>query len=137
VAGPLYEILRQVAVAFGRKTMPKLYINDGDGSPVYIAGSVTDGRGKLILTKGFVTLAQDDLITKGALAHEMAHLTTDEKHPISCYSIFFSSPEIEGAADKLAASKVGQEAITAFRKRFRELVEQQEALALASATANK
>jgi len=119
--GPEYEMFLDVATAFGRNNPPRLYFVPGSGNAVYVAGSVVDGRGKILMSQTFVRLMGNTLALKGIMAHEMAHLVLDVQDTTGCDQWIFRDLETEKAADALAASKVGFDPIRAFFLRVEEL----------------
>jgi len=125
--GPEYQTFREVALAFGRNKMPKLYFFSEGAPSYYIAGSASsDGRGKILVSRIDVGLMGNTPALKGMMAHEMAHLETDAKDPTGCDQDVFGGPEIEEAADALAARRVGFAPIKAFLVKMRELAEEKE-----------
>ncbi len=111
--GPEYEILLTVATAFGfgRGSVPRLYFIPGDGNAAYIVGSViSDGRGKILMSLAFAKFIGNTSALKGVLAHEVAHSVLD-KGEAGCNDWITLDIEIEKAADVLAASKVGFDAV--------------------------
>lgn len=114
-----YETFLNVAAAFGRDNTPRLYLVSGENA-VYVAGSVhVDGRGKILLSRSFAKLMGNTLALKGAIAHEMAHLAVDVHG--ACNEWILRDPQVEMAADALAASKVGFGPVRAFLSRIEEL----------------
>ena len=122
LAGPPYRTLVEVAAAFGRKAVPRLYFVPGDGNAVYVGGSVyVDGRGKILISETYLRFLGDTMALKGILAHETAHLVKDNG-AVGCYEWVLRDPEQEKAADALAARMVGYEAVRAFLLRTDELL---------------
>lgn len=122
LSGPEYDIFLTVVAAFGRDNLPRLYIIPGDGSAAYIAGSVSlDGKGKIILSRPFAELMGNAKALKGILAHEVGHLALEIPGGPTCDQMIMRDPEVEEAADVLAARKVGFDTVRAFLSRVSEL----------------
>jgi Zn-dependent protease with chaperone function len=118
--GPEYEMFLNVATAFGRGNPPRLYFVRGGGNAVYVAGSVVDGRGKILISQTFVELMGNTSALEGVVAHEMAHLALDGGE-VGCDDWVMRNQESEMEADALAASKVGFDPVRAFLFRVEEL----------------
>jgi hypothetical protein len=121
VKGPEYEMFLKVVAAFGRDRPPRLYVIPGEGNAAYLAGSVGDGKGKILVSQVFAGLMGHTQAFTGIMAHEMAHLVLDIQNVSSCEEWIFRNPEIERAADALAARKVGFNPVRAFLIRIEEL----------------
>ena len=122
--GPEYEMFLGVVTAFGRNrnTSPRLYFVPGPGNSFYIPGSVfVDGRGKILMSRTFVSLMGDTPALKGVMAHEMAHLAVDTWGNKRCALKAYGDPREEQAADALAAHKVGFDPVRAFFLRIEEV----------------
>jgi hypothetical protein len=123
VMGPDYQVLQEVASAFELHDVPRLYVFDGSFGIYYIVGSAPhDGKGKVLISRTLALGMRDSPALKGAIAHEMAHLVEDVKHPTNCNDYVYSQFEKEAAADALAASKVGFAPLKSFLTRAMELV---------------
>lgn len=120
VGGPEYQIVKKVSSAFGRSHIPHLYIAEEGNNAAYIAGSVSvDGRGKIVISRRFLDLLENTLALEGIVAHEMAHLVSDNG-TASCDQWIVRDPRQEKAADALAAKCVGYNSLRAFFHRIKE-----------------
>jgi Zn-dependent protease with chaperone function len=118
--GPEYQVLLRVASAFGRRDIPHLYIAEEGNNALYIAGSSSvDGKGKIVISRRFVKLLANTLALEGILAHEMAHLVSDDG-ACSCDQWIIRDPRQEKLADALAAKTVGYSPLRAFFLRIKE-----------------
>jgi Zn-dependent protease with chaperone function len=121
--GPEYQVLLQVASAFGRRDIPHFYIAEEGNNAAYIAGSFpVDGKGKIVISQRFIKLLANTLALEGVLAHEMAHLVSDDG-TCGCDQWVMRDPTQEKAADALAAKTVGYSPIQAFFLRIKETQE--------------
>ncbi len=115
-----YQVLLRVASAFGRRDVPHLYIAEEGNNAAYIAGSLlVDGRGKIVISRRFVKLLANTLALEGILAHEMAHLVSDDGS-CGCDQWIMRDPRQEKVADALAAKTVGYNPLRAFFLRIKE-----------------
>ena len=111
----------RVASAFGRRDIPHFYIAEEGNNAAYIAGSsLVDGKGKIVISRRFVKLLANTLALEGLLAHEMAHLVSDDG-TTRCDQWILRDPEKEKAADALAAKTVGYSPLRAFFLRIKEI----------------
>ena len=118
--GPEYQVLLRVASAFGRKDIPHFYIAEEGNNAEYIAGSLSvDGKGKIVISRRFLKLLANTLALEGILAHEMAHLVSDDG-ACSCDQWVIRDPREEKVADALAAKAVGYNPLRAFFLRIKE-----------------
>jgi hypothetical protein len=118
--GPEYQVLMRVASAFGRRDIPHFYIAEEGNNAVYIAGSLSvDGKGKIVISRRLVKLLANTLALEGILAHEMAHLVSDDG-TCGCDQWIMRDPRQEKVADALAAKTVGYNPIRAFFLRIKE-----------------
>jgi Zn-dependent protease with chaperone function len=123
--GPEYQVLLRVASAFGRRDIPHFYIAEEGNNAVYIAGSKSvDGKGKIVISRRFVKLLANTLALEGILAHEMAHLVSDDG-ACGCNQWIMRDPRQEKVADALAAKTVGYSPLRAFFLRIKETQEGQ------------
>ena len=119
-SGPEHQVLLQVASAFGRREIPHLYIAEEGNNAAYIAGSLpVDGKGKIVISQRLIKLLADALALEGVLAHEMAHLVSDDG-TCGCDQWVMRDPTQEKAADALAAKTVGYSPVRAFFLRIKE-----------------
>jgi len=119
--GPEHELFLKVVAAFGRRDVPHLYMAEEGNNAVYIAGSVTvDGRGKIVISRTFAKLLGNTPALEGILAHEMAHLVSDDGTS-GCDQWILRDPKQEKAADALAARTVGYTPLLAFFLRINEI----------------
>ena len=117
---PEYQAVQRVASAFGRNDIPHLYIAKEGNNALYIAGSSSvDGKGKIVISRRFIKLLANTLALEGILAHEMAHLVSDDG-TYGCNQWIMRDPMQEGAADALAAETVGYNPLRAFFLRIKE-----------------
>ncbi|MCK7472181.1 MAG: M48 family metalloprotease [Desulfomicrobium escambiense] len=94
--------------------MPHFYIAEEGNNAAYIAGSVSvDGKGKIVISRMLVKLLGNTPALEGILAHEMAHLVSDDGMT-GCHQWILRDPEQEKAADALAAKAVGYRPLRAF-----------------------
>ena len=118
--GPEYQVMLRVASAFGRRDIPHFYIAEEGNNAVYLAGSSSvDGKGKILISQRFVKLLANALALEGILAHEMAHLVSDDG-TYGCEKWIMRDPRQEEIADALAASIVGYSPLRAFFLRIKE-----------------
>jgi len=118
--GPEYQVLLRVASAFGRKDIPHFYIAEEGNNAAYIAGSsLVDGKGKIVISRRFIKLLSNMLALEGILAHEMAHLVSDDG-TCGCDQWIMRDPMQEKVADALAAKTVGYSPLRAFFLRIKE-----------------
>ncbi len=123
--GPEHQIMRRVASAFGRRDVPHLYIAEEGNNAVYIAGSSSvDGKGKIVISRRFIKLLANTLALEGILAHEMAHLVSDDS-ACGCDQWIMRDPMQEKVADALAAKTVGYSPLRAFFLKIKETQEGQ------------
>lgn len=116
-----HQVLQQVASAFGRRKIPHLYIAEEGNNAAYIAGSLlVDGKGKIVISRRFIELLTNTLALEGILAHEMAHLVSDDG-ACGCDQWILRDPMQEQAADALAAKTVGYNPIRALFVRIKEV----------------
>ena len=121
--GPEHEVFLKVVSAFGRRDLPHLYMAAEGENAEYIAGSLSvDGRGKIVISRTFVTLLGNTQALEGILAHELAHLVSDDG-TTGCDQWILRDPKQEKAADALAAKTVGYSPLRAFFVRIKELRE--------------
>lgn len=120
--GPEYNIFLEVSAAYGRLQPPRLYFVPGGNNAAYIAGSVSDGRGKIVMSVTFVQMMGSELALKGIMAHEMGHLILDILGKTACDDWMMRDPQAEKAADAIASQKVGLDAIRAFLSRVKDIV---------------
>jgi hypothetical protein len=119
--GPEHQVFLKVTDAFGRRDVPHFYIAEEGNNAVYIAGSVAvDGKGVIVISRMFAKLLGNTPALEGILAHEMAHLASDDG-TIGCDQWVLRDPELEKAADALAAKTVGYSPLRAFFHRIREI----------------
>jgi Zn-dependent protease with chaperone function len=118
--GPEYQVLLRVASAFGRRDIPHFYIAEEGNNAAYIAGSSSvDGKGKIVISRRFLKLLANTLALEGILAHEMAHLVSDDG-TCGCDQWIMRDPRQEKVADALAAKAVGYSPLRAFFLRIKE-----------------
>ncbi len=118
--GPEYQVVLRVASAFGRRDIPHFYIAEEGNNAVYIAGSSSvDGKGKIVISRRFVKLLANTLALEGILAHEMAHLVSDDG-TCGCDQWIVRDPRQEKVADALAAKTVGYNPLRALFLRIKE-----------------
>jgi hypothetical protein len=120
LSGKAYEVLTEVARAYGRP-MPHIYILPGSWNMAYIAASIGDGRGKIVVGQQAIGLF-DTVALKGFLGHEMAHLVTDDGAQ-GCNDYVVRDPQMEADADALAARTLGRRPVEAFLERALALTE--------------
>jgi hypothetical protein len=119
-AGPEYQVLLKVVSAFGRKDIPHLYIAEEGNNAAYIAGSsLVDGKGKIVISRRFIKLLANMLALEGILAHEMAHLVSDDG-TCGCDQWIMRDPRQEKIVDALAAKTVGYSPLRVFFLRIKE-----------------
>lgn len=115
VSGKAYDVLREVARAYGRVT-PRIYVSPGALNSVYIAGSTAiDGRGKIVVGQQAIERF-DSFSLRGFLGHEMAHVVNDDAAD-GCNDYILRYPQVEADADALAARMLGKEPVKAFLQR--------------------
>jgi Zn-dependent protease with chaperone function len=120
-SGKGYEVLTEVARAYGR-AIPHIYLFPKSLNMGYVAASTAvDGRGKIVVGQQAIEMF-DELSLKGFLGHEMAHLVTDSKAQ-GCDDYILRNPQMEAAADALAARIVGTSALKAFLQRVLALTQ--------------
>jgi Zn-dependent protease with chaperone function len=113
-AGSEYQVLLSVATAFGRREIPHFYIAEEGANAAYIAGSLSvDGKGKIVISRRLLKLLATRLAIEGVLAHEMAHLVSDDGSR-GCDQWIMRDPIQEKIADALAAKTVGYSSLRAF-----------------------
>ena len=118
--GPEYQVLLRVASAFGRRDIPHFYIAEEGNNAAYIAGSsAVDGKGKIVISRKFLKLLANSLALEGILAHEMAHLVSDDG-TCGCDQWIMRDPRQEKIVDALAAKTVGYGPVRAFFLRIKE-----------------
>jgi Zn-dependent protease with chaperone function len=118
--GPEYQVLLRVASAFERREIPHFYIAEEGNNAAYIAGSASvDGKGKIVISRRLLNLLANTLALEGVLAHEMAHLVSDDG-ACGCDQWVMRDPKQEKVADALAARTVGYSPLRAFFLRIKE-----------------
>lgn len=118
--GPEYQALMRIASAFGRRDVPHFYIAEEGNNAAYIAGSLlVDGKGKIVISRRFVKLLANMLAMEGVLAHEMAHLVSDDG-ACGCDQWIMRDPRQEKVADAIAAKTIGYGPLRAFFLRIIE-----------------
>ena len=123
VSGKAYDVLRNVARAYGRET-PRIYVSPGAMNSVYIAGSIAvDGRGKIVVGQQ-ATERFDAFSLEGFLGHEMAHVASDDAAQ-GCNDYVLRDPQMEADADALAARMLGKGPVKAFLQRVLVLAQGQ------------
>jgi hypothetical protein len=121
IRGPEHQMFLKVASAFGRIDVPHFYIAEEGNNAVYIAGSVSvDGKGKIVISRMFAKLLGNTPALEGILAHEMAHLVSDDGTR-GCDQWILRDPKQEKVADALAAKTVGYTPLRAFFLRIKEV----------------
>jgi hypothetical protein len=119
--GPEYQVLLKVVSAFGRRDIPHFYIAEEGNNAAYIAGSsLVDGRGKIVISRRFIKLLANMLALEGILAHEMAHLVSDDG-TCGCDQWIMRDPRQEKIADALAAKTVGYSPLRVLFLRIKEI----------------
>jgi Zn-dependent protease with chaperone function len=119
--GPELQMFLRVVSAFGRREVPHFYFAAEGDNAVYIAGSLSvDGKGKILISRTFVALLGNTPALEGILAHEVAHLVSDDG-ATGCNQWILRDPKQEKAADALAAKTVGYGPLRAFFLRIKEL----------------
>jgi hypothetical protein len=114
-SGKAYQVLADVARAYGRAT-PHIYVFPDSLNMGYIAASTAvDGRGKIVVGQQAIELF-DTLSLKGFLGHEMAHLVSDNAAQ-GCNDYILRNPQMEADADVLAARTLGTGPVKAFLQR--------------------
>jgi hypothetical protein len=123
VSGKVYDVLREVARAYGRVT-PHIYVSPGALNSVYIVGSTAvDGRGKIVV--GQQAIKRFDAFSLGGfLGHEMAHVVNDDAAQ-GCNDYILRDPQMEADADALAARTLGKGPVKAFLRRVLVLTQGQ------------
>jgi hypothetical protein len=120
-SGKGYEVLADVARAYGR-AIPHMYILPGSFNMRYIAASTAvDGRGKIVVGQQAIELF-DTFSLKGFLGHEMAHLVSDSLAQ-GCNDYIVRDPQMEVEADALAARTLGTGPVKAFLQRVLALTQ--------------
>ena len=115
-SGETYEVLTELASAYGRAAIPHIYIFPGSWNMVYIAGSTAvDGRGKILVGQQAIELF-NVIALRGFLGHEMAHLVSDNAAH-GCNDYIVRNPGMEADADALAARVLGIQPVKAFLER--------------------
>jgi hypothetical protein len=123
VRGKVYNVLIQVAGRYGRAT-PHIYTVPGSMNMAYIGASVAvDGRGKILVGQQAAELL-GSVALKGFLAHEMAHLVSDNE-TLGCNDYIVRDPQNEADADALAARTIGKRPVEAFLARVLALTKGQ------------
>jgi hypothetical protein len=118
--GPEYQVLLRVASAFGRRNIPYFYIAEEGNNAAYIAGSASvDGKGKIVISRRLLKLLANTPALEGILAHEMAHLVSDDG-TCGCDQWILRDPRQEKIADALAAKIVGYSPLRALFLRIKE-----------------
>ena len=118
--GPEHQVVLKVASAFGRRDIPHFYIAKEGNNAAYIAGSASvDGKGKIVISRRFIKLLANTLALEGILAHEMAHLVSDDG-TCGCNQWIVRDPRQEKTADALAAKAVGYSPLRTFFLRIKE-----------------
>jgi hypothetical protein len=118
--GREHQVVVRVASAFGRRDIPHFFIAEEGNNAAYIAGSASvDGKGKIIISRRFLQLLSNMLALEGVLAHEMAHLVSDDGS-CGCDQWIVRDPRQEQFADALAAKAVGFRPLQAFFLRIKE-----------------
>lgn len=122
-----YQALSKVASAFGRKNVPHFYIAEIKVFHAqYIFGSLqSDGRGKILASRKLISfLGNVSQAFDGLLAHEVAHLESDDG-TVSCDQSLkdLRDPKEEEATDALAADKVGYSPLRVILLKLKELCE--------------
>jgi hypothetical protein len=116
-----HQVVVRVASAFGRRDVPHFYIAEEGNNAAYIAGSSSvDGKGKIVISRTFLRLLANMLALEGVLAHEMAHLVSDDGS-CGCDQWIVRDPRQEKIADALAAKAVGYSPLRAFFLRIKEI----------------
>ena len=122
-SGKAYEVLSEVARAYGRP-IPHIYLLPDSWNMAYIAASAAvDGRGKIVVGRRAAVLF-NSIALKGFLGHEMAHLVSDNA-TLGCKDYIVRDPEMEADADALAARTLGTQPVKAFLERVLALTEGQ------------
>ena len=122
-SGKAYDVLTEVARAYGRPT-PHIYLSPDSWNMAYVAASAAvDGRGKIVVGQQ-ATVLFDTIALKGFLGHEMAHLVSDSAVQ-GCKDYIIRDPEMEADADALAARTLGTQPVKAFLERVLALTEGQ------------
>lgn len=120
LGGPELQVVQRVTSSFGRKNIPHFYIAEEGNNAAYIAGSASvDGRGKIVISRTFLTLLENTLALEGLVAHEMAHLISDNGSS-GCDQWIMRDPKQEEMADALAVKTVGSSPLRAFFLRIKE-----------------
>jgi Zn-dependent protease with chaperone function len=116
-----HQVVVRVASAFGRRDVPHFYIAEEGNNAAYIAGSSSvDGKGKIVISRTFLRLLANMLALEGVMAHEMAHLVSDDGS-CGCDQWIVRDPRQEKIADALAAKAVGYSPLRAFFLRIKEI----------------
>ena len=122
-SGKAYEVLSEVARAYGRP-IPHIYLLPDSWNMAYIAASAAvDGRGKIVVGRRAAVLF-NSIALKGFLGHEMAHLVSDNA-TLGCKDYIVRDPEMEADADALAARTLGTQPVKALLERVLALTEGQ------------
>lgn len=123
VSGKAYDVLTDVAHAYGRP-IPHIYIFPDGWNMAYVAASAAvDGRGKILVGQQAADLF-DSIALKGFMGHEMAHLVSDSGAQ-GCNDYIVRDPRVEADADALAARTLGRQPVKAFLERVLVLTEGQ------------
>jgi len=121
LSGKVYDVLTKVARAYGRPN-PHIYVFPGSWNMAYIAASrAVDGRGKIVVGRQ-ATERFDTVELEGFLGHEMAHLVSDSGAQ-GCNDYILRDPQMEAAADALAARTLGSRPVKAFLEQALALAE--------------
>lgn len=123
VSGKAYDVLSEVARAYGRVT-PHVYVSPGALNSVYVAGSIAvDGRGKIVIGQQAIERF-DTFSLRGFFGHEMAHVVSDDAAQ-GCNDYILRDPQMEADADALAARTIGKGPVKAFLQRVLVLTQGQ------------
>ena len=123
VSGRAYNVLVEVVRTYGR-SIPHIYTIPGSMNMAYIGASIAvDGRGKILVGQQAAELF-GPVALKGFLAHEMAHLVSDNA-VVGCNDYVLRDPHIEAEADALAARTIGKRPVEAFLLRVLTLTKGQ------------
>ena len=123
VSGKAYDVLSEVARAYGRVT-PHVYVSPWALNSVYVAGSIAvDGRGKIVIGQQAIERF-DTFSLRGFFGHEMAHVVSDDAAQ-GCNDYILRDPQMEADADALAARTIGKGPVKAFLQRVLVLTQGQ------------
>ena len=123
LSGKAYDIMNDVALAYGRP-IPHIYIFPDGWNMAYVAASAAvDGRGKIVVGQQAIDLF-DSAAFKGFIGHEMAHLVSDSAVK-GCNDYILRDTRVEADADALAVRILGRYPVRAFLERVLVLTEGQ------------